>query len=136
MKINQKTSFTNSNNALQLGMSSFKLNQSLGRFAGTGDLMLNDVMNSKSAINNDGTICSLAGNGWTSNAVYFNDTKSGLGVGTSIFQNTMSANIHFNKITIIPDLRLENVTDKVFMNGNNIENTGAGNFLIAAVYKF
>jgi hypothetical protein len=117
------------------------------------DLVLNGVVNSQFAINYDGTICSLAGNAWTSNAVYFNydpstkvgftlrseyfnDAKSAVGVGASIFQNTMSANIHFNKLTIIPECRLENATDKVFMNGNNIAKTGAGNFLIAAVYKF
>jgi hypothetical protein len=74
--------------------------------------------------------------GFTLRSEYFNDAKSAVGVGASIFQNTMSANIHFNKLTIIPECRLENATDKVFMNGNNLAKTGAGNFLIAAVYKF
>ena len=117
------------------------------------DLVLNGVVNSQFGINYDGTVCTLAGNPWTSNAVYFNydpstkvgftlrseyfnDAKSVVGVGTSIFQNTMSANIRFNKLTIIPEFRLENARDKVFMNGNNIAKTGTGNFLIAAVYKF
>jgi len=117
------------------------------------DLVLNGVVNSQFAINYDGTICSLAGNAWTSNAFYFNydpsakvgftvrseyfnDTKSALGVGASIFQNTMSVNIHLNKLTIIPELRLESASDKVFLNSSNIASTGAGNFLIAAVYKF
>ena len=117
-------------------MASFNVDQILVRFVGTGDLMLNGVVNSKFSIDYDGTNCSLAGNGWTSNAVYFNDTKSALGVGASIFQNTMSANIHFNKLTIIPECRLENASDKVFLNSSNIASTGAGNFLIAAVYKF
>jgi hypothetical protein len=48
----------------------------------------------------------------------------------------MSVNIHLNKLTIIPELRLESASDKVFLNSSNIASTGAGNFLIAAVYKF
>ena len=38
LKSNNKTSFTNSNNALQIGMASFKVDQTLGKFAGTVDL--------------------------------------------------------------------------------------------------
>jgi hypothetical protein len=136
LKINNKIYFSNLNKAIELGMASFNVDQILVRFVGTGDLMLNGVVNSKFSIDYDGTNCSLAGNGWTSNAVYFNDTKSALGVGASIFQNTMSVNIHLNKLTIIPELRLESASDKVFLNSSNIASTGAGNFLIAAVYKF
>ena len=74
--------------------------------------------------------------GFTLRSEYFNDAKGALGVGASIFQNTFSMNIHLNKLTIIPELRLENASDKVFINGTNIASTGAGSFLVAAVYKF
>jgi len=117
------------------------------------DLVLNGVVNSVFGINYDGTVCNLAGTSWTSNAVYFNydpsakvgftlrseyfnDAKGAAGVGTSIFQNTLSANIHLNKLTLIPELRLDNAADKVFVNGTNVATAGSGNFLIAAVYKF
>ena len=117
------------------------------------DLVLNGVVNSVFAINYDGTIANIAGNNWTSNALYFNydptakvgftlrseyfnDVHSAVGVGTSIFQNTLSANVHFNKLTIIPEIRFDNAKDKVFFNKNNNLNQYAGNFIIAAVYKF
>jgi hypothetical protein len=117
------------------------------------DLVLNGVVNSVFGINYDGTVCNLAGTSWTSNAVYFNydpsakvgftlrseyfnDAKGAAGVGTSIFQNTLSANIHLKKLTLIPELRLDNAADKVFVNGTNVATAGSGNFLIAAVYKF
>lgn len=117
------------------------------------ELILNGVVSSQVGINYDGTIAHLGGNNWTSNAVYlnydptakfgftirseyFNDTKNLVGVGTSIFQNTLSANIHFSKLTLIPEIRFDNAKDKIFFNTNNNLNKYAGNFLIAAVYKF
>jgi hypothetical protein len=62
--------------------------------------------------------------------------NSVVGVGTSIFQNTLSVNVHFNKLTIIPEIRFDNAKDKVFFNKNNNLNQYAGDFIIAAVYKF
>ena len=117
------------------------------------DLVLNGVVTSQFGVNYDGTVCNLAGTSWSSNALYlnydpsakvgfawrseyFNDAKGAAGVGTSIFQNTLSVNFHLNKLTIIPELRLDNAADKVFVNGTNVSSTGSGNFLIAAVYKF
>jgi len=114
---------------------------------------LNGVLSSQLGINYDGTIANISGSNWTSNAVYvnydpsskfgftlrseyFNDTKNAVGVGTSIFQNTLSANIHFSKLTLIPEIRFDNAKDKIFFNNNNNLNQYAGNFLIAAVYKF
>jgi hypothetical protein len=112
------------------------------------DLVLNGVVSSTLAINYDGTIASNAGKSWSSNAVYvnydpiakvgftlrseyFNDVKSVVGVGTSIFQNTLSANVHFNKLTIIPEIRFDNAKDKVFLNQHNNLNPYAGNFILA-----
>lgn len=117
------------------------------------DLVLNGVVSSKVGINYDGTIANIAGVNWTSNALYinydpislvgftwrtemFNDSKNAVGVGTSIFQNTFSANIHLSKFTIIPELRFDNAKDKIFINTNSNLNKYASNFLIAAVYKF
>ncbi|MFM1841084.1 MAG: hypothetical protein RIR47_1133 [Bacteroidota bacterium] len=117
------------------------------------DLVLNGIVSSTFAINYDGTIATNSGKSWSSNAVYlnydpiakvgftlrseyFNDVNSVVGVGTSIFQNTLSANVHFNKLTIIPEIRFDNAKDKVFFNKNNNLNQYAGDFIIAAVYKF
>ena len=117
------------------------------------DLVLNGTVSSVLAINYDGTIAKNAENNWSSNALYinydplsrvgftlrseyFNDENNVVGVGTSIFQNTLSANVHLNKLTIIPEIRFDNAKDKVFFNKNNNLNQYAGNFIIAAVYKF
>jgi len=117
------------------------------------ELILNTVVSSQVGINYDGTIANVGGKNWTSNAVYvnydptakfgftlrseyFDDTKNAVGQGTSIFQNTISANIHFSKLTLIPEIRFDNAKDKIFFNSNNNLNKYAGNFLIAAVYKF
>ena len=116
------------------------------------DLVLTGVVSPTFAINYDGTIATNAGKSWSSNALYvnydpiakvgftlrseyFNDVNSVVGVGTSIFQNTLSANVHFNKLTIIPEIRFDNAQDKVFFNKNNNLNPYAGNFILAAVYK-
>ena len=74
--------------------------------------------------------------GITLRSEYFNDANSALGIGTSIFQNTFSVNIHLNKLTLIPELRLDNAKDKVFLNRTNINSSLAGSFLLASVYKF
>ena len=129
------------------------LNYQGGKDKSQFDLVLNGVLSSQLGISYDGTIANISGNNWTSNAVYvnydpstkigftlrseyFNDTKNAVGVGTSIFQNTLSANIHFSKLTLIPEIRFDNAKDKIFFNSNNNLNQYAGNFLIAAVYKF
>jgi hypothetical protein len=129
------------------------LNYQGGKDKSQFDLVLNGLLSSQVGINYDGTIANIGGNNWTSNAVYvnydpsakfgftlrseyFNDTKNAVGVGTSIFQNTLSANIHFSKLTLIPEIRFDNAKDKIFFNSNNNLNQYAGNFLIAAVYKF
>ena len=129
------------------------LNYQGGKDKSQFDLVLNGVVSSQVGINYDVTIANTSGKNWTSNAVYvnydpsakfgftlrseyFNDTKNAVGVGTSIFQNTLSANIHFSKLTLIPEIRFDNAKDKIFFNASNHLNQYAGNFLIAAVYKF
>jgi hypothetical protein len=129
------------------------LNYQGGKDKSQFDLVLNGVVSSQVGINYDGTIANISGKNWTSNAVYvnydpstkigftlrseyFNDSKNAVGVGSSIFQNTLSANIHFSKLTLIPEIRFDNAKDKIFFNANTNLNQYAGNFLIAAVYKF
>jgi hypothetical protein len=129
------------------------LNYQGGKSKSQIDVVLNAAITSEFGFNYDGTVCNLAGTNWTSNAFYFNydpssklgfalrsevfnDSKGAAGVGTTIFQNTLSANFHLGKITIIPEIRTDNASDKVFINGTNVSSSGAGNFLIAAVYKF
>jgi len=129
------------------------LNYQGGKSKSQVDLVLNGVVSSQVAINYDGTVCNISGASWTSNAFYvnydpsakfgftwrseyFDDSKNAAGVGTSIFQNTLSANIHFDKFTLIPEIRFDNAKDKIFFNNNNNLNPFAGNFLLAAIYKF
>ncbi len=129
------------------------LNYQGGKDKSQFNLVLNGVVTSQFGINYDGTVATIAGANWSSNALYvnydptakvgftwrtefFDDTKSAVGVGTSIFQNTFSANIHFAKLTLIPELRFDNAKDKIFINNNSHLNPYAGNFLLAAVYKF
>jgi hypothetical protein len=117
------------------------------------DLVLNGVVTSKFGINYDGTICRIAEASWTSNALYFNydysskigftlrseyfdDSKTVAGVGASILQNTFSMNVHFKKLTIIPEIRIENASDKIFLTNVQAASGNAGSFLVAAVYKF
>jgi len=92
---------------------------------------------------------------WKSNAVYMNydpsskigftlrseifDDKSALSAGafgTSIFANTLSMNYKIKKLTIIPELRLDNAKDNLFFNSDNIATGSNTSFIIAAVYKF
>ena len=129
------------------------LNYQGGKSKSQVDLVLNGVVSSQVAINYDGTVCNISGASWTSNAFYvnydpsakfgftwrseyFDDSKNAAGVGTSIFQNTLSANIHFDKFTLIPEIRFDNAKDKIFFNNNNNLNPFAGNFLLAEIYKF
>ena len=117
------------------------------------DIVLNTVITNEFGFTYDGTVCSLAGTNWSSNAVYFNydlspkfglavrseyfnDSESALGLGTSVFQNTLSANLKFNKFTIIPEVRFDDATNTPFLTKAQAATGTAGSFLIAAVYKF
>lgn len=117
------------------------------------DIVLNTVITNEFGFTYDGTVCSLAGTNWSSNAVYFNydlspkfglavrseyfnDSESALGLGTSVFQNTLSANLKFNKFTIIPEIRFDDATNTPFLTKAQAATGTAGSFLIAAVYKF
>jgi hypothetical protein len=121
------------------------------------DLVLQGVLSSKFTINYDGTIQSRkfgsTTNSWSSNAVYlnfdptskfgltlrgeyFDDTKSVVGVGTSIFIPTLSANFKVDNLTIIPEIRLDNAKDNVFVKSDGSATKSTSSFILAAVYKF
>ncbi|MDE3235628.1 MAG: porin [Bacteroidota bacterium] len=141
-----------------------KLKAFLNFQGGTGfsqfDLVLNGTITSKFAINYDGTVQSNKNTGstqsWSSNALYFNyDPTSKFGLtlrgeyfddmkatssgafGASVFAATLSGNIHLDNLTIIPEIRLDNAsTNTLFTKTSGDPTKSAGNFLIAAVYKF
>jgi len=99
---------------------------------------------------------------WTSNAIYLNyDPNSKIGftlreeyfsdkagvkvntkiggasiVGTSIASTTLSANIHFNNLTIIPELRFDSSDKNYFLDKSNVGAKSATSFILAATYKF
>ncbi len=122
------------------------------------DLVLQAVLSSKFGINYDGTIQSrkVAGttNSWSSNAIYlnydptakfgltlrgeyFSDTKNVLGViNTSIFVPTLSANFKVENLTIIPEIRLDNAKDNLFLKNDGTGTKSTASFILAATYKF
>lgn len=123
------------------------------------DLVLNAVLSSKFTIDYDGTIKSMKNTStdknqsWSSNALYFNydptskfgltlrgeyfDDKKGIGgFGSSVFQTTLSGNIHLDNLTIIPEIRLDNASDDKFIKSSGAGTKSNGSFILAAIYKF
>jgi Putative beta-barrel porin-2, OmpL-like. bbp2 len=105
----------------------------------------------------DGTK-NLSGKSWGGGALYLNaDPKSWLGFtlreeyfsdknqlkmfssaakGGSIFASTLSANFKVNSFTIIPELRLDNASETIFVNKSGAAKKSFTTFLVAAVYAF
>lgn len=73
--------------------------------------------------------------GFTLRGEYFNDKKNVLGFEADIFETTFSANFKIDHLTIIPELRFENASQKIYSKSNGFINS-TGNFLLAAIYKF
>lgn len=100
----------------------------------------------------------LSGKNWGGGAVYLNfDPQPWLGItaraeyfsdqnqlkvfnaapaGGSIFATTLSANFKVNTFTIIPELRIDNAGENIFIGKNGSAKSSASSFLIAAVYSF
>jgi len=76
--------------------------------------------------------------GLTLRGEYFDDKKAvtAAAFGTSIFDLTLSANIKIDNLTIIPEFRLDNGKDPIFLkkDGEGIKSTGS--FILAATYHF
>jgi hypothetical protein len=45
-------------------------------------------------------------------------------------------NVHFKKLTIIPEFRIDNASENIFLTNAQSATGSAGSFLVAAVYKF
>ena len=79
--------------------------------------------------------------GLTLRSEYFKDENSltdvfsSVSKGGSVFANTLSANFRAGNLTIIPEFRLDNAAEEIFVKkaGDPIKNTST--FLVAAVYK-
>ncbi|MEO6915470.1 MAG: outer membrane beta-barrel protein [Chitinophagaceae bacterium] len=57
--------------------------------------------------------------------------------GGQIFATTLSGNFKIDNLVIIPEIRLDNASNKgVFIDKNGVAKSGAANFLVAAVYQF
>lgn len=75
---------------------------------------------------------------------YFGETKGGYGIlGTydedgaaNVLALTLSANIHIGNLTLIPEVRLDNVSEDVFENRSLEASKSLSSFLLAAVYAF
>jgi Putative beta-barrel porin-2, OmpL-like. bbp2 len=81
--------------------------------------------------------------GLTLREEYFDDKKgvSGLtfatgGVATSVFASTLSGNIHFDNLTIIPEFRLDNAKEAIFTKNPNEMVKSTGTFILAATWHF
>lgn len=75
--------------------------------------------------------------GLTLRGEYFDDTKGVTGVvGTSVFDATLSFNIHVDNLTIIPELRLDSAKDPIFFKNSGEPVKSTGTFILAATYHF
>ena len=79
--------------------------------------------------------------GLTLRGEYFNDDKqlkmfSLAPEGGSIFATTLSANFKAGGFTFIPEFRIDNASQAVFLDKDGAAKKSASNFLLAAVYSF
>jgi hypothetical protein len=79
--------------------------------------------------------------GLTLRSEYFSDKKqlkvySTASEGGTVFANTLSANFKVNSFIIIPELRIDNGSKKIFQDKNGIAKSGFTSFVLAAVYSF
>jgi len=75
--------------------------------------------------------------GLTLRGEYFDDKDNITGyIGTSVFEGTLSANVKFGGLTIIPEFRLDSGKDNLFVKNSGDPTKSAGTFILAAVYSF
>ena len=79
--------------------------------------------------------------GLTVRGEYFSDknqlkTFAFAPTGGNVFATTLSANFKASTFTIIPEFRLDNASESLFVNKNGASKSSAASFLIAAVYSF
>lgn len=123
------------------------------------DLVLTNMLTDQLAINYDGTVFMAKNDGkksiWKSNAFYLNYDptkkigltyrteffydKNALSAGafaTNIFANTLSLNYKINKLTILPELRIESAKNPIYINKEGNATNKNASFILAAIYKF
>jgi hypothetical protein len=77
--------------------------------------------------------------GLTARGEYFGDKKGVAGLGTSIFDATLSGDIHIDNLTIIPEFRVDAAKDAIFYKNSDTNTPTAkstGTFILAATYHF
>ncbi len=79
--------------------------------------------------------------GLTLRGEYFSDKNelkvyNDYGIGGSVFATTLSANFRLSSFIFIPEVRLDNSSEKIFTKSNGSSTSSVGNFLLAAVYQF
>lgn len=77
--------------------------------------------------------------GLTARGEYFGDKKGVAGFGTNIFDITLSADIHIDNLTIIPEFRVDGAKDPIFFkNSDGIfpSAKSTGTFILGATYHF
>lgn len=141
--------------------SSYILYKSLTQF----DVVVNATVSSKFGVGYNGTVQSVndgASKSWWGSALYFNyDPVSTFGLtlrgeyfgdkdgvklyvvnpdatttGANVFDVTLSGNIKVNSLTIIPEIRIDNSSQNIFMKGDGSGTKSAASAVLAAVYRF
>ncbi|MBK5270057.1 MAG: porin [Bacteroidia bacterium] len=77
--------------------------------------------------------------GLTLRGEYFGDKNGVAGFGTDLFDVTLSANIHIDNLTIIPEFRVDTSKDPIFYKNTDMlvpTSKGTGSFILAATYHF
>jgi len=79
--------------------------------------------------------------GLTYRAEYFDDKKQlnvfgGAVEGGNVFANTLSADIRLGNFTIIPEFRLDNGSQMIYVDKDGAGSKSAANFLVAGIFSF
>lgn len=79
--------------------------------------------------------------GLTLRSEYFSDKNqlkifTGTADGAKIFANTLSLNFKVDNLTIIPEFRIDNASEEIFIKKDGAPTKTAANVLVAAVYSF
>jgi len=125
------------------------------------DLVATDTVSAKFSVGYNGTVKIVkrgggSSNSWWGSAVYLNydpctvfgvtargeyfgDNKGVAGIGTNIFDVTLSGNIHISNLTIIPEFRLDAAKNPLFFKNSDTfipTAKSTGTFILAATYHF
>jgi hypothetical protein len=77
--------------------------------------------------------------GLTARGEYFGDKNGVAGFGTNIFDLTLSGDIHFGNLTIIPEFRLDGAKDPIFYKNSDTffpTSKSTGTFILGTTFHF